>query len=39
MRDLAAFGRAGFGRRAATAVLACADEAAIRELLETDRLE
>ncbi|HEX3538729.1 MAG TPA: RecX family transcriptional regulator [Stellaceae bacterium] len=35
LRELAAFARAGFSRRAATAVLACADENAIQELLET----
>jgi len=32
-RELAAFARAGFGRRAAAAVLACSDEQAIAELL------
>jgi len=32
-RELAAFARAGFGRRAAEAVLACADEAAVAALL------
>ena len=32
-RELAAFARAGFGRRAAEAVLACADEAAVAGLL------
>jgi regulatory protein len=32
-RELAAFARAGFERRAAEAVLACADEAAVGELL------
>jgi regulatory protein len=32
-RELAAFARAGFGRRAAEAVLACVDEAAIAALL------
>ena len=33
-RELAAFAGAGFGRRAAEAVLACADEAAVAALLE-----
>ena len=32
-RELAAFARAGFERRAAEAVLACADEAAVAALL------
>jgi len=32
-RELAAFARAGFARRTAEAVLACVDEAALRELL------
>jgi regulatory protein len=32
-RELAAFARAGFGRQVAEAVLACADEAAVSELL------
>jgi regulatory protein len=34
LRELAAFGRAGFSRRAAAAVLACTDENAIQQLLE-----
>jgi regulatory protein len=34
-RELAAFARAGFERRAADAVLACADEAAVAALLAT----
>jgi regulatory protein len=34
-RELAAFARAGFERRTAEAVLACADEAAVAELLAT----
>ena len=34
-RELAAFARAGFGRRAATAVLGCVDENAVDELLRS----
>jgi regulatory protein len=33
LRELAAFARAGFSRRAATTVLACADDDAVEELL------
>jgi regulatory protein len=36
-RELAAFARAGFGRRVALAVLACADVAAAEELARSDR--
>jgi regulatory protein len=36
-RELAAFARAGFGRRVAQAVLACADVAAAEELARSDR--
>lgn len=35
-RDLAAFARAGFGRRTALAVLACSDEDAVARLLEAE---
>ena len=38
LRELSAFAQAGFSRRAAAAVLACADENAIRELLEAPDL-